>query len=424
MNSVNKKAQELLQFIDASPTAYHAVSEIETKLNSKGFIKLKEKEDWDLKLNSNYYIVRASGSVILFRTPKSMDADTSFKIIGAHTDSPCLKVKSNPVGGYEGYQLLNIEIYGGVLLSSWFDKDLNIGGRIFTETKEGKLESHLIRLPYKVRIPRLAIHLDRNVNNEGFKINPQTQMYPVMGLGEEVDFDVLLAEEIGTKDKILSWDLFLFDAEKCSFGGLNNEFIYAPRLDNLASVHASMDSLLNANNSANHILMATYFNHEEIGSTSQNGANSNFLESTVNRIMEGLNSANSTAQTIARSFFISADMAHAVHPSYASKHDPGHKPYIGKGPVIKSNANIRYATDAYTIARFKQLCNAANISYQDFHTRNDMGCGSTIGPMTSARLGIATVDIGNPMLSMHSIREMAGSEDHESLIKVFNQFYL
>jgi len=270
----------------------------------------------------------------------------------------------------------------------------------------------------------LAIHLDREVNKKGFTPNPQEQMFPIIGLSNDITFEDWLQQETGITETILSWDLFLFDAEKSSLGGINNEFIYAPRLDNLASVHASYEALQLSEVSDNEVQMAAYFQHEEIGSESQNGANSNFLEATIKRIHAFISSEEETYyQAIARSFFISADMAHAVHPSYATKHDPNHKPHIGAGPVIKSNANMRYATDAFSIAKFKQWCKKAEVPFQDFCSRNDIGCGSTIGPMTASKIGIPTIDVGNPMLSMHSIREMCGTADHDYSIKVFAEFF-
>ena len=270
----------------------------------------------------------------------------------------------------------------------------------------------------------MAIHLDREVNKKGFTPNPQEHMFPIIGLSDTINFEDWLREETGVSGTILSWDLFLFDAEKSSFGGINNEFIYAPRLDNLASVHASFEALQQATTTDNELQIAAYFQHEEIGSESQNGANSNFLEATLKRIHAFVSPQEETYfQTVARSFFISADMAHATHPSYATKHDANHKPRIGAGPVIKSNANMRYATDAFSIAKFKQWCKKANVPFQDFCSRNDIGCGSTIGPMVAAQIGIPTIDVGNPMLSMHSIREMCGTKDHEFIIAVFKEFY-
>jgi len=417
-------SQNLLHFIDNSPTAFHAVTSLESDLLSKNYTKLSETENWDLQPNSKYYITRADSSIIIFNTPKNIDENSTFKIIGAHTDSPCLKIKSNPTSQKEGYQLLNIEVYGGVLLTSWFDKDLKIGGRVFTEDSQGNLKSSIVKLPFKVRIPRLAIHLDRAVNNEGFKVNPQTHMFPVIGLNDGLDFNKILQQEIGTTDSVLSWDLFLFDTEPCSFGGINEEFVFAPRLDNLASVHASFEALINQENADNDFQVAAYFNHEEIGSTSQNGAGSNFMEITLKRMMNAFGKTiDDLHQMLAKSFFISADMAHAIHPNYPNVHDQNHKPYINKGPVLKSNANVKYATDALSIAKFKQWCNATSTPFQDFCSSNDMGCGSTIGPMTASNLGIPTIDIGNPMLSMHSIREMAGTKDHDMIITVFNTFY-
>ncbi|MGB1018638.1 MAG: M18 family aminopeptidase [Chitinophagales bacterium] len=421
---MKKTAKALLKFIDESQTAFHVVETIENDLKSKKYQELKEDEDWKIEANQKYYVKRADASIILFTTPKNFSNKTTYKIIGAHTDSPSLKVKSNPVSSKEGYQLLNIEIYGGVLLTSWFDKDLNLGGRVYTENQKGELESHLVRLPYKLRIPRLAIHMDRGVNSEGFKPNPQTHMFPVMGLGKEADFESILQKQLKTKDKIMSWDLYMYDTEPCSLGGMNEEFIYAPRLDNLASVHASLVALTESKNSADDIMMASYFHNEEVGSSSQNGAGSNFQEATLRRINAALGKTESEMyETISKSYFISADMAHAIHPGYTQVHDVNHKPEMNKGPVIKSNANVRYASDGLSIAKFKQWCNAANVPYQYFNISNDMGCGSTIGPMTASRLGIPTIDIGNAMLSMHSIREMAGTEDHKLIIDVFKEFY-
>ncbi|WP_298516256.1 M18 family aminopeptidase [uncultured Kordia sp.] len=417
-------SQSLLEFIDQSSTAFHAVENLKNELFKQNYTELKEEANWSLEKGGKYFVTRAEGSIIIFKTPKKWTSDYAFSIIGAHTDSPCLRIKNNPISTKEGYQLLNIEIYGGVLLTSWFDKDLYFGGRIIIETENGQLEQKIIKIEKRLRIPRLAIHLDREVNKEGFKPNPQEHMFPVIGLYKDLQFEDWIKKETGLSGTILSWDLFLFDAEKSSLGGIHKEFIFAPRLDNLASVHASFEALKTADSENNNIQMAVYFQHEEIGSESQNGANSNFLEATLKRIHGHISSKEETYfQTVARSFFISADMAHAVHPSYSEKHDANHKPHIGAGPVIKSNANMRYATDAFSIAKFKQWCNKANIPFQDFCSRNDIGCGSTIGPMTAAKIGIPTIDVGNPMLSMHSIREMCGVKDHDAIIKVFTEFY-
>ena len=417
-------AQSLLNFIDSSSTSFHVVANLKEALIGKNYKELQEKDMWTLEKGGKYFVTRADGSIIIFHTPKNWSASYAFKIIGAHTDSPCLKIKNNPISSKEGYQLLNIEVYGGVLLNSWFDRDLNFGGRLIVENEKGQLEQKIVAIDKKLRIPRLAIHLDREVNKKGFTPNPQEQMFPIIGLSNDITFEDWLQQETGITETILSWDLFLFDAEKSSLGGINNEFIYAPRLDNLASVHASYEALQLSEVSDNEVQMAAYFQHEEIGSESQNGANSNFLEATIKRIHAFISSEEETYyQAIARSFFISADMAHAVHPSYATKHDPNHKPHIGAGPVIKSNANMRYATDAFSIAKFKQWCKKAEVPFQDFCSRNDIGCGSTIGPMTASKIGIPTIDVGNPMLSMHSIREMCGTADHDYSIKVFAEFF-
>jgi len=416
--------QSLLDFIDASPTSFHAVTNLKNALISKNYHELQEQDNWSLQKGGKYFVTRADGSVVLFTIPKKWSADYAFKIIGAHTDSPCLKIKNNPISSNEGYQLLNIEIYGGVVLNSWFDRDLHFGGRLIVENENGVLEQKLVRIEKRLRIPRLAIHLDREVNKKGFTPNPQEHMFPIIGLSDTIDFKAWLQEETGVSGTILSWDLFLFDAQNSSFGGIENEFIYAPRLDNLASVHAAFMALQQSEIADNEVQMAVCFQHEEIGSKSQNGASSNFLEVTLKRIHAFVsNTEEAYYQAIARSFFISADMTHAVHPSYASMHDPNHQPSLGGGPVIKSNANMRYATDAFSIAKFKQWCKKAEVPFQDFCSRNDVGCGSTIGPMVAANLGMPTIDIGNPMLSMHSIREMCGTQDHDHIIKVFTEFY-
>lgn len=417
-------SQNLLEFIDLSSTAFHAVENLKNELFKQNYKELKEETNWPLEKGGKYFVTRAEGSIVIFKTPKNWTSNYAFSIIGAHTDSPCLKIKNNPISTKEGYQLLNVEIYGGVLLTSWFDKDLYFGGRLIIENENGQLEQRIIKIEKRLRIPRLAIHLDREVNKEGFKPNPQEHMFPVIGLEKDLKFEDWIKKETGLSGTILSWDLFLYDAEKSSLGGINKEFVFAPRLDNLASVHASFEALKISDSENNNVQMAVYFQHEEIGSESQNGANSNFLEATLKRIHGHISSNEETYfQTVARSFFISADMAHAVHPNYSDKHDSNHKPHIGAGPVIKSNANMRYATDAFSIAKFKQWCNKANIPFQDFCSRNDIGCGSTIGPMTAAKIGMPTIDVGNPMLSMHSIREMCGVKDHDAIIKVFAEFY-
>lgn len=417
-------ANDLLQFIDASPTAFHAVETIENQLKKHNFVALNEDKLWQITANTNYYIKRADASIIIFKTPKNLSEKTRYKMIGAHTDSPCLKVKSNPISSKEAYTLLNTEIYGGVLLTSWFDKDLNVGGRVFTENENGEIVTHFVKLPYKLRIPRLAIHMDRGVNQDGFKPNPQTHMFPIMGLEMQTTFEQLLQKEMHNQQTILSWDLYLYDTEPSALGGVNEEFIFAPRLDNLASVHASLTALLASSNHSDDIIMANYFHNEEIGSESQNGAASNFQEASLKRINKALGFSDEYLyQTLANSFFISADMAHAIHPGYVQVHDANHKPYINKGPVLKSNANVRYASDGFSIAKFKQWCHKAKVPYQYFNISNDMGCGSTIGPTTASKLGVPTIDIGNPMLSMHSIREMSGVKDHLYIIDVFKVFY-
>ena len=247
-------SQNLLEFIDSSSTSFHAVENLRNELIEQNYQELKEADTWSLEKGGKYFVARAEGSIIVFKTPKKWANEYAFNIIGAHTDSPCLKIKSNPISTKEGYQLLNVEIYGGVLLTSWFDKDLHFGGRLIIENEDGQLEQKTIKIEKRLRIPRLAIHLDREVNSKGFKPNPQEHMFPVIGLNKELRFKDWIKQETGLSGTILSWDLFLFDAEKSSFGGINNEFVYAPRLDNLASVHASFEALKLAEAESENIL--------------------------------------------------------------------------------------------------------------------------------------------------------------------------
>ncbi|TDL99126.1 MAG: M18 family aminopeptidase [Flavobacteriaceae bacterium] len=414
---------DLLSFIDLCPSPFHAVDTLEKRLQKRGFIQLFENKPWAVEKGKSYFVSRGDASIIAFAIPKENLEKARFKMIGAHTDSPCLRVKNNPVSSKFGYQLLNVEIYGGVLLTSWFDKDLKVSGRVLSENPKGELSTQLVTLPYLVKIPRLAIHLDREVNSHGFKPNPQTEMLPILGLDPTLKMEDLLAKEIGNDQKILSFDLCLHDSEKSTLGGVNSEFIFAPRLDNLASVHSSICSLEKLENPKD-ISVCAYFNHEEIGSVSNTGADSNFLVNTLQKIHFSLGlKPEQFSEKLTDSFLISADMAHGIHPNFPGLHDPYHAPKINQGPVIKNNVNVRYATDGFSTAKMLQWAEKAKVNIQNFSSRNDLGCGSTIGPKVSANLGIPTLDLGNPMLSMHSIREMAGVNDHLEMIKLFDSFF-
>ena len=424
----HNETTDLLHFIDASPTPYHAVAECAQRLRNVGFRELRETEAWTLKSGDACFVVRNEASIIAFRVPKKVSATTlAFNLVGAHTDSPCFKLKPNPQASSPGnWQQWGAETYGGLLLNSWLDRDLHLSGRICVMTKNG-VESRLISLTkHRYRIPQLAIHLDRGVNDNGVKLNPQTQMTPVIGLSDGNAGNLMgeiAAAAKAKPEEIGAFDLYFHDAQPSEYGGLHDEFVYAPRLDNLASTHAGLSALIGAKPGKTVSLFAS-FDHEEVGSESQQGAASNMLPAVLERISLALGLGRDEQHAAAaRSFMISSDMAHALHPNYAGQHEPDHKPLLNRGPALKSNAKMRYASDAPGIARFTALCRSAEVPLQTFVSRNDCPCGSTIGPICSTRLGIQAVDIGNPMLSMHSAREMAGSDDHPRLIKVFKLFF-
>lgn len=421
--------QDMLDFIEASPSPFHAVAETTRRLLEAGFTKLEESEKWSLTEGGCYFVTRNESSILAFVVGNGASSDHGFRIVGAHTDSPNLRIK--PEGGYDqlGYQQVGVEIYGGVLLTTWTDRDLGLSGRVIVE-KDGVIESRLLCINKPLaRVPQLAIHLNREVKTVGLLLNAQTHMAPVLGLtGEGFDFQAWLAEQVGATDakQIRSFELMFHVVEKPAFGGLNDDFIFAPRLDNLASCHAGLTALLSHHKTAAKATrIVACWDHEEVGSSSAQGAAGTFLEDIMRRVAARVDSSeDSWCRAKAQSTIVSADMAHAVHPNYSDKHDPMHMPMINAGPVIKTNSNARYATQARTAARFAQLCAEVEVPCQNFVMRSDLGCGSTIGPITTSRLGIEAVDVGNPMLSMHSSREMAGSQDHEMMVRVLDRFFV
>ncbi|MCM8543378.1 MAG: M18 family aminopeptidase [Lentisphaeraceae bacterium] len=423
----NKSADALLSYIDASPTPYHAVANLVEALEKKGAIELKEDSDWKCEAGKFYYVVRNDSSIISFKIPAKVSlSGTSFNMISAHTDSPCLKLKPKSDKDAGNYLQWGVEIYGGVLLNSWLDRDLNLSGRI-SYIHKGKLSHKFISITDKFfRVPQLAIHLDRE-SNSGLTLNPETHMVPVLGLtdgkGGEVESFLLKAINVkGLKaDDISGLDLFLHDSLAGSYGGINDEFLYAPRLDNLAMSHAAMTALISSKPKSK-IDVVALFDHEEVGSQSAQGAGSNFLQSTLERIIFALGGTREDLmKAMPGSYMVSADMAHALHPNYQDRHDDSNRPLINKGPVIKTNARVRYATDSKSASKFILLCKSAKVPYQTFAGRNDIPCGSTVGPIVSTKLGVSTIDVGNPQLSMHSAREMAGADDHGMMIKVFEE---
>lgn len=432
------RAADLLQYIDRSPTPYHAVAETARRLDAAGFAPLAETEAWSFRAGDRRYVIKNGSTIIAFVIGAEAPARAGFRMVGAHTDSPNLKIKPRPEFTKQGYRQLGVEVYGSPILATWLDRDLSIAGRVAVEGRRG-LELRLVDLARPLlRIPNLAIHLNRDVNREGLKINAQTQLPPVLALEAKADgeprakrgegdrLQALLAAALEVPAAaIVDHDLSLYDLQKGAFSGLEDEFIQAARLDNLASCHAALEALIaTADARAGASRLIALYDHEEVGSRSAQGAAGPALEWVLARIVAGHapEEAQGFARAMAASFFVSADMAHAVHPSHADKHEPQHMPVIGRGPVIKSNASQSYATDGESAAAFAAFCRAEGFTAQSYVVRSDLPCGSTIGPITAARLGVRTVDVGNPMLSMHSIREMAGTDDVERLHRVLARF--
>jgi aspartyl aminopeptidase len=425
-------AQDLLAFIDASPTPFHAVHEARRRLEAEGFRALDERERWSVKPGDRVFVSRGGTSIAAFEIGQEPIDRAGFRLVGAHTDSPNLRLKPNASYAKNGFHQLGIEVYGGALWHTWLDRDLSLAGRVVVAGKGGQ-QTHLVRFDRPLlRIPNLAIHLNRQVNTDGLKLNPQEHLAPVFGLetGGPADLKALLVEELartGVKvdaDDLLAWELCLYDLQPSTRSGLRGEFLHAPRLDNLASSHAGLSALLSGRGRRSTCGVVLY-DHEEVGSRSAQGADSSFLRDCLERLTlaHSDGSADARYRAIQSSFLVSADMAHAVHPNYADKHEPRHQPLLGAGPVIKNNVNQSYATDAESWGFFAGLCREAGVSPQVFITRTDLGCGSTIGPITAAQLGMRTVDVGNPMLSMHSIREMAAAADVEKMIRVLGKLF-
>jgi len=364
-----KIAQDLCNYIEESPTPFHATANLLALFTQAGFVELDESSDWQIEANQAYVVTRNVSSIIAFRTGTNLTQ--GIKMVGAHTDSPCLRVKPNPDINKHGVKQLGVEVYGGALLHPWMDRDLSIAGRVSGELNNGDLFHEIIDFEKAVAvIPNLAIHLDR----------------------------------------ILSYELSCYDTQAPSIIGLNDEFISASRIDNLLSTYIGARALLDSSSNEAALFIAT--DHEEVGSASACGAQGPFLKSVLERITEN---AQELTQVISRSSLISCDNAHGIHPNYADKHDQNHGPELNQGLVIKINNNQRYASNSISSAKFQQLCEKADVPIQKFVVRSDMGCGSTIGPITATELGIETLDIGAPQWAMHSIRETAGTQDCEYL---------
>lgn len=409
----------LLGFLDASPTPFHATLNMSMMLQNAGFIKLNEIDTWSLEEGEKYFVTRNDSSIIAFTYCKSKN----YTMVGSHTDSPNLKLKPNPVTKEHGVVKFGVEPYGGLLLNPWFDRNLSLAGRVSYLDSKDTIQSTLINVGKSIAtIPSLAIHLDDKANKDR-TINKQTDISPILSTNDDFEFEEFLKWQLSLNEvhdvkELYANELSFYDTQKASYIGLHDDFIASARLDNLLSCYVGLLSICTIENDKPMLFIAS--DHEEVGSESTSGAGGSFLENTLRRMYPDYNEYMKMIRT---SIMISADNAHAIHPNYPAKHDSKHAPYINRGSVIKVNANQRYASNATTISRFMNVAKSLNEPYQEFVTRSDMGCGSTIGPITATRLGIDTLDVGLPTFAMHSIRELCGSDDAHSLYKILTEFH-
>lgn len=406
---------DLRAFVDASPSPFHAVAEMVRRLSDGGFTPLDERDRWTLAPGAQHYVVRDGGSVIAFRVGSAPLPDAGVRLVGTHTDSPTFKVRPRYEGVRAGLRTIGVEPYGGLLAHTWLDRELTVAGRL--ALRDGTLP--LVLLPGgPVRLPSLAIHLDRAVR-EGLKLDPQTQLVPLWGAEDGPSLLEVLAEQVGVAvGDVLGHDLVLADTQPSAATGADGDWVAAPRLDNLGSCHSATLALLAAD-PAPHTQLLVANDHEEVGSGSMEGARGSFLEDVLARLVAATGSTDpqDLHVTVARSHLVSADMAHAQHPNHAERHEPAHTPRLGGGPVLKLNANQSYATDARSGGWFAARCADAGVPLQHFVTRADLPCGSTIGPLTAMRLGLSTVDVGSPLLGMHSCRELGSARDVPLMVR-------
>lgn len=411
----------VLSFLQSGVTPYHAVEALKEKLLASGFCELLEKKKWDLKSKKKYFVTRNDSSIIAFKTG-AKDLPTGIRMVGAHTDSPCLKVRPLPELQRFNYLQLGVEIYGGVLLSTWFDRDLSLAGRVYYWTEEGELEKILLRWDRPLAVvPNLAIHLNRDAN-QNRSINPQLEVVPLLlqtADNKKWSFLQFLKEEIQRRKpqqklrEVLSFDLSFFDCQAPAWIGVEEQFLASARLDNLLSCYVGIEALIHSPDDGAALVICS--DHEEVGSSSACGAGGPFLKDVLTRWIP---EDEERMVVLQNSLLISADNAHGVHPNYPEKHDAKHAPLLNAGPVIKVNSSQRYATNDATAALWQKWCRELEVPHQTFVARSDMGCGSTIGPITATELGLPTIDIGMPTFAMHSVRELAGVEDMQILYKI------
>jgi aspartyl aminopeptidase len=409
---------DLAAFVEASPSSHHAAAEGARRLAAEGFAAQEESAEWSSE-SGGHYVIR-DGALIAWRIPDSSRSFLPFRILGSHTDSTGFMLKPRPdISGY-GWQQLGVEIYGAPLLNSWLDRELGLAGRLVLS--DGTIQ--LVRTEAIMRIPQLAIHLDRSVNDDGLKLDKQLHTAPIWSVGHpgiHVLDHVAKAAGCSAVD-IDGYDLRVYDTAGPAVFGPHQEFFASPRLDNLSSMHASVVAIINSGES-DAIQMMVAFDHEELGSASRSGASGPLLADVLARISAGLGATlDQRHRAVAESLCLSADTGHAIHPNYPNRHDPANQPLLNSGPLLKINANQRYATDGRGAALWRRICRKAGIPTQEFVSSNAMPCGSTIGPLTATRLGIATVDVGIPTLSMHSARELTGTDDPLALTRAMEAF--
>ncbi|GHI06304.1 aminopeptidase [Streptomyces cellostaticus] len=416
---------DLMSFLAASPTPYHAVANTAERLEKAGFRQVAETDAWDGSSGGRY--VLRGGAIVAWYVPEGAAAHTPFHVIGAHTDSPSLRVKPQPDTGAHGWRQVAVEIYGGPLLNSWLDRDLGLAGRL--TLRDGSTVLVNVDRPL-LRVPQLAIHLDRTVSSEGLKLDKQRHLQPVWGLGNDLrdgDLIAFLEAEAGlAAGSVTGWDLMTHPVEAPAYLGRDRELVAGPRMDNLLSVHAGAAALAAAATSGaalTRIPVLAAFDHEENGSQSDTGADGPLLGTVLERSAFARGgSYEDRARAFAGTVCLSSDTGHAVHPNYAERHDPTHHPRVNGGPILKVNVNNRYATDGSGRAVFAAACEKAGVPFQSFVSNNSMPCGTTIGPITAARHGIRTVDIGVAILSMHSVRELCGADDPFLLANALTAF--
>lgn len=417
--------QDLLTFLQQSPTPFHATAHLAARLERAGYQALQEADAWQLEAGGRYFATRNDSSLIAFRLGEQAPVETGIRMLGAHTDSPCLKLKPHPELGQQGYFQLGVEVYGGALLNPWFDRDLSLAGRVHYRNADGAIRAALVDFLEPIAsIPSLAIHLDRDAN-ESHPINAQKHLAPILwqlDAEEQPDFRGHLLELLRAQqpdaEAVLDFELSFYDHQAPALLGVRQDFIASARLDNLLSCYTGLQALLTAHGEQSCLLVCN--DHEEVGSASHCGADGPFLQSILERMC---GSREDTVRAVDRSMLISADNAHGIHPNYADKHDDKHGPLLNGGPVIKINANQRYATSSETSAVFRHIAEQLAIPVQSFVVRSDMACGSTIGPITASGVGVRTVDIGAPQFAMHSIRELAGAKDAHYLYQIVREFF-